>query len=255
MLQKNSFYKKELSKYKQETKEFSDSGKLNYCFREPDNIIPEQKYPLLIFLHGAGGRGSNNEEQLFDTGSIDAFSKQKIFLEFESFFFAPQVPFDEQWVDVDWTTLNHKMPPISKTLEMTFKVLDEMISNKRDQIDTNRIYIMGVSMGGYGVWDALQRRPDFFAAGVPICGGGDTSKSSLISNIPLWSWHGEKDDVISVQRSREMDDAIRESGGKPKYTEIKNRDHGVWVDVWDSKELWNWLYIQSFTSKDINYNE
>ena len=105
--------------------------------------------------------------------------------------------------------------------------------------------VLGLSMGGFGVWDALQRRPHFFAAGVPICGGGDVSKSKIISHIPIWAWHGDKDDVIHVNRSRDMYQNIKKYNSNIKYSEIKNRGHDVWLDAWDSKELWDWIYRQN----------
>ena len=104
---------------------------------------------------------------------------------------------------------------------------------------------MGLSMGGYGTWDAIQRRPEFFAAAVPICGGGDTNMGKVLAKMPIWSWHGDKDKTIQVSRSREMDAAIKQAGGSPKYTEVKGRGHNVWTDVWNSKELWDWIYSQS----------
>ena len=104
---------------------------------------------------------------------------------------------------------------------------------------------MGLSMGGYGTWDAIQRRPDFFAAAVPICGGGDKSLAPKLVNIPIWAWHGDKDSVITPSRSRDMINAISKAGGSPKYSEIKGRGHNSWVDCWNTDELWKWLYSQS----------
>jgi len=235
----------ELRKYKKFVLEYSKMDKLNYRFRKPNNLDSKKKHPILIYLHGAGGRGDNNKDQLLDAGGINAFVNQKIFSKYNSYFLAAQVPKESKWVDVDWDTLDHKMPIISKTMKMLFHLIDTMIKNENNKIDTKRIYILGVSMGGYGVWDALLRRPNFFAAGVPICGGGDTSKSKLISHIPIWSWHGDQDSVISVERSRDMYTAIKKTGGVSKYSEIKNRGHDVWLDVWNSKKLWEWLYSKS----------
>lgn len=137
------------------------------------------------------------------------------------------------------------MPEISNSMKRVLEAFDEFIEDEKNQIDVNRIYVMGLSMGGYGTWDAIQRRPNFFAAAVPICGGGDKSMSKLLTKIPIWSWHGDQDQVINVIRSRDMDNAIRKSGGSPKYTEVQGRGHDVWLDVWDSDNLWEWLYSQS----------
>ena len=100
-------------------------------------------------------------------------------------------------------------------------------------------------MGGYGTWDAIQRRPNFFAAAVPICGGGDTSLASKLIDLPIWAWHGDQDKVIKPSRSRDMINAIKKIGGTPKYSEIKGRGHNSWVDCLSSDELWNWLYSKS----------
>ena len=128
-------------------------------------------------------------------------------------------------------------------MNMAFRILDKVIDT--NPIDINRVYVLGLSMGGFGVWDALQRRPYFFAAGVPICGGGDISKSKIISHIPIWAWHGDKDDVIHVNRSRDMYQNLKKHNSNIKYSEIKNRGHDVWLDAWDSKELWDWIYRQN----------
>jgi len=137
------------------------------------------------------------------------------------------------------------MPKISNSMKMAFKEIDSYVQNPKNQVDPNRIYAMGLSMGGYGTWDAIQRRPDFFAAAVPICGGGDKSLGGKISKIPIWAWHGDKDTVIKPSRSRDMIQAVKEAGGSAKYSEIKGRGHNSWVDVWNSAELWDWLYSQN----------
>jgi predicted peptidase len=233
---------KPLKRYKKLIWKSQNNDTLNYRFREPKNLKKKCKYPILFFMHGAGGRGSNNNDQLLDAEGFRAFSNQNIFSKHSSYILAPQVPIDKKWVDVEWNTLKHDMPKISKTMDMAFKLLDEVIDT--NQIDINRVYVLGVSMGGFGVWDALQRRPYFFAAAVPICGGGDVSKSKLISHVPIWAWHGDKDDTIHVDRSRNMYQTIKKYAGNIKYSEIKDRGHDVWIDVWNSKDLWSWLYRQ-----------
>lgn len=219
-------------------------GKLLYRFRKPERMEFDKKYPLLLFFHGAGGRGNDNSRQLIDAESISAFQKQNLFSNYSSHLIAGQVPENKKWVNVDWASLEHEIIPISSCMRMTFELVDTYIAARENQVDLNRIYVMGISMGGYGTWDAIHRRPDFFAAAVPICGGGDKTRGNTLSNIPIWSWHGVQDDIISVQRSRDMHIEIKTAGGFPKYTEIKGRGHDVWNDVWDSKKLWEWLYAQ-----------
>jgi predicted peptidase len=136
------------------------------------------------------------------------------------------------------------MPKISDSMRMAFEAIDAYIENPENQVDSKRIYVMGLSMGGYGTWDAIQRRPNFFAAAVPICGGGDTSLAPRLTKLPIWAWHGDQDKVIKPSRSRDMIDAIKKIGGTPKYSEIKGRGHNSWLDCWKSQEMWTWLYSQ-----------
>ena len=234
-----------INEYAAKIWESPNGGLIKYRYRLPAKIEEGKKYPILFFLHGAGGRGVDNKGQLLDANSIDAFKSQKLFSKFNSYVFAGQVPKREQWVNVDWTSNDHEMPKISNSMQKTLEALDAFVMDSNNQVDVNRIYIMGLSMGGYGTWDAVQRRPNFFAAAVPICGGGDTSMAKSLINVPIWSWHGNKDQVINVLRSREMNSEIKRSGGSPKYTEVKGRGHDVWLDVWSSDDLWEWLYSQS----------
>ena len=216
----------------------------NYRWRAPDKVELGNKYPLLFFLHGAGGRGNDNKGQLKDAGGIKAFADQGVSTSRQSYVFAGQVPNGKRWVDVHWGTLEHKMPKASKSMAMALEALEQFIRDKKNQVDPDRVYVMGLSMGGYGTWDAIQRRPDLFAAAVPICGGGDKSLGKKIAKLPVWAWHGDKDGVIKVSRSRDMIESIKAAGGSPKYSEIKGRGHNAWTDVWKSNELWDWLYSQ-----------
>ena len=223
----------------------SEDLSLYYRTAQPEKMEMGQKYPLLLFFHGSGGRGSDNISQLIDAGGLQAFEKVGIRNRFKSHFFAGQVPKSEKWVNTGWGLLGHKMPKISQTMRMTFDALDAYVSDPKNQVDLNRIYVMGLSMGGYGTWDAIQRRPDYFAAAVPICGGGDKSLAKKLIQLPIWAWHGEKDNVIKPTRSRDMIKAISKAGGSPKYSEIKGRGHNSWVDCWNSDVLWNWVFSQS----------
>tara|TARA_Y100001968_G_scaffold314759_1_gene340526 strand:- start:97 stop:891 length:795 start_codon:yes stop_codon:yes gene_type:complete len=234
----------ELSIYQAVSWKSPSGGKFNYSWSAPQKMKKGDKYPLLFFLHGAGGRGNDNKRQLHDAGGMQAFAKQGVSSKRQSYVFAGQVPKADRWVDVHWALLSHKMPKISDSMRMAFEALDAFVADEKNQVDANRIYVMGLSMGGYGTWDAIQRRPDLFAAAVPICGGGDKSLGKKIAKLPIWAWHGDKDKVIKASRSRDMIEAIKEAGGSPKYSEIKNRGHNSWVDVWNSDELWDWLYSQ-----------
>lgn len=210
----------------------------------PDKVDAGKKYPLFIFFHGAGGRGDNNKGQLMDANALAAFSKAGIGSKRPAYLLAGQVPKGKLWVDVPWSTLEHKMPAVSDSMRLMFEVIDAFVADKKNRIDPDRIYAMGLSMGGYGTWDAIQRRPKFFAAAVPICGGGDKSMGKELAKLPIWAWHGDKDNVIKVSRSTDMIAAIKAAGGSPKYTELKGVGHNAWSACFGSKELWDWLFAQ-----------
>ena len=234
---------KEIDKFSSRVWKNNESEKLNYRLRYPENFNSEKKYPLLLFLHGSEGRGNDNEQQLWDANGIGAFSKQKIATKHESFIFAPQVPANERWVSTNWNTDNYRLVPISSSMRLTFEALDSFIDNNKN-IDENRIYVLGLSMGGWGAWDAISRRPNFFAAAVPICGGGDPEQAIYFKDVNIWAWHGEQDNVIDVKKSQDMVQALVKVKGNIKYSEIKVRGHDSWLDVWNSNDLWNWLYNQ-----------
>jgi dienelactone hydrolase len=233
-----------LEKYAAKVWESDQGGTLNYQVRVPDALEAGKKYPLVLLLHGAGGRGDDNKGQIVDAGGGAALDKMGISGAYGAYVMAGQVPNEKQWVDVPWSTLDHEMPKASDSMRMMLEALVAFVSDEKNQVDTERIYVVGLSMGGYGTWDAIQRRPELFAAAVPICGGGDKRLAGKIAKLPIWAWHGEADPVIKVSRSRDMVAALREAGGTPKYTEVPGRGHNVWVDAFGSEELWRWLFLQ-----------
>jgi len=180
-----------LSHYASTTWKSPTKGTLLYRHSSPAKMEKEMIYPLLVFFHGAGGRGNDNKGQLVDAGGIGAFVKAGLQTKRSSHVFAGQVPKGERWVNVHWGLLGHKMPKVSDSMRMAFEALDAYVADKKNQVDPSRIYVMGLSMGGYGTWDAIQRKPDFFAAAVPICGGGDSSLAHKLTKLPIWAWHGE----------------------------------------------------------------
>jgi len=127
--------------------------------------------------------------------------------------------------------------------QLTFEVLEKLLKNKN--IDKNRIYLTGLSMGGFGTWDFLSRFPEIFACGVPVCGGGDEEKANLIKDIPIWAFHGAKDKVVKVERSRNMINAIKKfTENKCKYTEYKNLGHNCWTKTYNNDLLLEWIFSQ-----------
>jgi len=224
----------------------SDNDSLLYNILYPNSFLSEEskfeKHPLVVFLHGSGERGSDNEIQIMHIK--DLFQNQASRKKHPAFVIAPQCPKGERWVDVKWDKEKHIMPVNpSESMQLTMDLIDSLV--KKYPIDINRIYITGLSMGGFGTWDAIARYPDTFAAAVPICGGGDESTAELIKNIPIWAFHGADDKVVKVERSRNMVNAIKKVGGSPTYTEYKGVGHGSWIPAYEETELLKWLFMQS----------
>jgi len=222
-------------------------GSIAYRLIKPSTIEENVKLPLIVHLHGAGERGSDNEKQLVHfygkhkaLGTVDADKQPYIA-------FAPQCPEGQQWVDVPWSKGSYKQGEISKALDLALKAMDAVI--KEHNIDTSRVYITGLSMGGYGTWDAIQRRPDFFAAAVPICGAGDPGQAKAIAKLPIWVWHGDADSAVPVQGSRDMVAAIRAFGGEAKYDELQGVGHNSWAPAYANKEMWEWMFKQKREKK------
>lgn len=126
------------------------------------------------------------------------------------------------------------------------KLVLELIASlqKEYRIDPKRLYITGLSMGGYGTWDVLARYPDLFAAAVPICGGGDESTAARIAKIPIWAFHGALDTAVKVERSRNLIAALEKAGGKPLYTEYPDEAHASGVPAYRAPVMMEWLFAQ-----------
>ncbi len=221
----------------------SGNYELPYRLELPQNYNPDDtvKYPIVLFLHGAGERGNDNEIQLTYIDKI--FGSDDFRYKYPCFVLAPQCPTGSRWVEVDWSLQSHIIPDtMSIPLKLTMAVLLKTI--QKYNIDTDRIYVTGLSMGGYGTWDIIARFPNLFAAAIPICGGGDENTADKIKNIPIWAFHGSRDKVVPVTRTRNMIAAIKAQGGNPKYNEISNRGHLVWNDAYATQGLWDWFFAQ-----------
>ena len=121
-------------------------------------------------------------------------------------------------------------------------ILDEVL--KKYPVDASRVYIVGMSMGGYAAWDLIARRPDLFAAAMPMCGGGDPDDARRIAKTPVWAFHGVLDDRVEVAESRRMVAAVRKAGGKPRYSEYPDEEHNVWHRAFREPEFLSWLFAQ-----------
>lgn len=226
----------------------SDSGKLlNYRLLKPDNLDNKLNYPLVIFLHGSGERGDDNKAQLIH--GTWRFAEEGSRSKYPSFVVVPQCPEGKRWVEVDWSAPAHVTPEKpSESFILLLQLLREMQAVY--PIDDSRIYVTGLSMGGYGTWDLIARYPELFAAAVPICGGGDSTQAKRIRDIPVWAFHGSDDNVVPPQRSEDMIEAMRKAGGQPRYTEYENVGHGSWAPAYEEIDLLDWLYSQKKQTKE-----
>lgn len=199
------------------------------------------KYPLVIFLHGSGERGTFNHEQM--RNGVHAFCETWVREKYPHYLLAPQCPPDVRWggSSKDWQTLYQEEPTVAG--RMVLELIEKTLTEHPD-IDRNRIYLTGLSMGGFGTFDLLMRRPDLFAAGLPVCGGGDPRYADKIKNIPLWVFHGSLDDVAYPRCSRQIVQALRKSGGRVRYTEFSTLHHDIWNMVYYNPEVLEWLFDQ-----------
>lgn len=211
---------------------------LPYRLLVPQNITLE-KYPLVIFLHGSGERGQDNEQNL--KYITDLFLNTDNRNTYPAYVVVPQCPVDKRWTPEDWYA------KLKEPASSVMALLDSLVEH--ESIDPNRIYLMGLSMGGFGTWYLITRFPNTFAAAIPICGGGDWNQAKTISHIPLWIFHGKKDEVVLPEQSRKMVHALKKAGAKPQYTEYKKVGHDSWIPALKEPQLLNWLFSQHLSGK------
>lgn len=215
---------------------------LNYRFLFPD-ANRMRKYPLVIFLHGSGERGNDNEAQL--KWGVMNFATDQMMGAHPALVIAPQCPAGSTWSnlerDDDRKVMGLKSTP-SKPMELVYGLIQKMI--KEMPVDTTRIYITGLSMGGYGTFDALMRYPNLFAAAVPVCGGGDVSKASTIKNIQMWIFHGAEDPSVNPQFSIDMLLALNKAGAHPGFTLYPEVGHFSWLQAYTDPLMYEWLFKQ-----------
>jgi predicted peptidase len=220
-----------------------DGQTLPYRLLKPAKSEDGKKYPLVVFLHGAGERGDNNEAQLIYGSSL--FLKPKVREAYPAFVLFPQCPNNKRWVDVDWGQKTpHKQPTEpSLPMSLTKALVDQLL--KEQPMDAKRIYVMGLSMGGFGAWDWAARYPESTAAIAPICGGADDSTAEKLKSIPVWAFHGWDDNVVWPQRSRSMVESIKKAGGSVRYSEYEKVGHGSWSRAFEEPELLPWMFAQN----------
>jgi len=207
-------------------------------------------YPLVIFLHGSAERGGDNQRQLH--GGVFEYAFDSVQNKYPCFVMAPQCGMTGGWADMKTNpesraalqgTGNYRMA--EKPGEMTVLLMEaiDAVVAKNPTIDRNCIYLVGSSMGGYGTWELLMRRPTFFAAGIVLCGAGDETRAALVKDVPIWNFHGALDANVRPEASRTMKAAMEKIGGKAKFTEYPDRGHAIGVPNLEEETL-AWMFGQ-----------
>lgn len=188
----------------------------------PENYEQQDKWPLLLFLHGAGERGSDLKKvTIHGPPMLIATGKKK----FPAIVASPQCPAGKRWQAV------------------TLLALIDHLSEKY-KVDQDRIYVTGLSMGGFGTWALAAYAPHRLAAIAPICGGGERYWARDVKHLPIWAFHGGKDTAVPVERSQAMIDAITKAGGSPMLTIYPEAGHNSWTATYDNPEFYKWLFSQ-----------
>lgn len=212
---------------------------LPYRLLYPQDYKPGKEYPLVLFLHGAGSWGTDNEKQLKSLPAVflDSQNRKK----YPCFILVPQCTKQEPWVRFPGFPNSIATPDTPTTsTRLTLKLIHSL--RTKLPVKSKSIYITGLSLGGEGTFDFLSREPELFAAAIPICGIADTAKAARYKNVPLWAFHGDEDDVNNVQYSRMVISQLKQAGGKPKYTEYKGVKHNSWIKAYAEPTLLNWMF-------------
>ena len=217
---------------------FTKAGKfMPYRLFIPDEKTRQQPLPLIVWLHGASGVGTDNKAQITEGGNdvgSRLWVKPEMQEKFPAFVVAPQSPSSEVWGK-----------PSSAGVTPFGQLVIDLIDGLANEfaIDRDRVYVLGQSRGGIGVWDLITKRPDVFAAAVPLCAQGDPARAKGAAGVKVWVFHGVKD-PMPVDNARAMVAALKAAGGTVRYTEYLDVGHDVWTKAFAEPELPVWLFAQ-----------
>lgn len=195
--------------------------KLKYLLYLPKDYDQKGAWPLVLFLHGAGERG-DNLEAVKKHGPAKRIAAGE---DFPMIVVAPQCPADQWWQPLELIAL-----------------VEEIV--EKYKVDQDRVYVTGLSMGGFGTWALAAYAPERFAAIAPICGGGERFHMRRLAQMPIWVFHGAKDRVVPPERSEQLVEALKKLGGNPKFTLYPEATHDSWTATYDNPEFYEWLLGQ-----------
>ena len=225
----------------------SETDTLNYILLMPLDYDPNKQYPVHLFLHGAGERGSDNSSQLTYVDNL--FLKKENREQYKSWVILPQCPNDDRWPslssDNEWNNnFEKKTTKPNKSLGLVMKLMDTFIERK--QVNKRKVYVSGLSMGGMGTFEILYRRPDMFAAATPICGNGIAAFAKrYATKVSVWVFHGSDDKVVQPKHSLKMAKAIIASGGSPNMTLYENVGNDSWNNAFAEPNFLKWIHSKS----------
>lgn len=203
---------------KQFEKEITVKVKLKYLLFLPEGYEQgDKKWPLILFLHGAGESGDN-------------LSKVKLHG-------PPKIV--ESKPDFPFIVVSPQSPGRGWNVDALKGLLDEVMHDYR--VDSDRVYLTGLSMGGFGTWSLAAAHPECFAAIAPICGGGNPGDAAKLKSLPIWVFHGAKDNAVPLDRSQQMVDALKEAGSDVKFTIYPDAGHDSWTETYNNPKLYEWL--------------
>ncbi len=208
-----------------------------YRLYVPEERVRARPLPLIVYLHGAGGAGNDNLRQISggNTAGTRLFASAAVQTKHPAFVVAPQMPGKIRGV----------IPiPTRRRLTRPWCWSLSRLLSKEFRIDADRVYLTGQSLGGRGTWDLVSKRPNVFAAAVPLCGDGNAQRMRAAGTVPIWAFHGAQDEVVPVAGSRELVAALKSAGSSVKYTEYPDVGHDVWTRAYADPQLPDWLFAQ-----------
>ena len=223
----------------------ASNDSLNYRLLRPEVEQEGEKYPLVLFLHGSGERGSDNEKQLFHGSQmwLNPVNREN----YPAFVLVPQCPESGYWAYTDRpSSFEPDQMPSDIPLSPVFRTLKELIDNylAMPQVDKKRVYVIGLSMGAMGTYDLAIRYPEIFAAAIPICGTVNPTRLSAAKDVKFRIFHGDADTVVPVSGSRQAYKALKAVGADIEYIEFPGVTHGSWNPAFTQLDFMSWLFSQ-----------
>lgn len=227
---------------------FTEAGQsLPYRLARPANEKSQARFPLVIVLHGAGERGTDNEKQV--RSIVPVYLSPENRAQHPCFLLAPQCPPDAKWTGINWQQIPHapQTPEPTYPTRLLLALIDKLVAEL--PLDRDRVYVTGVSMGGSGAWDLVTRRPELFGGAVILCGGADDAVGHRAARVPVWCFQGAMDDVVVPSLSRNMIAALKRAGGAPRYTEFPDAGHNIVQLTFSDPAVVEWVFAQRRASQ------